>query len=471
MKRLPVRYWLNWIKEESEMMKLADIRQVYFIGIGGIGMSALARYFLSKGIAVSGYDKTTTVLTRELEAAGMEIVYEEKPETIPAMVDMVVYTPAIPTGNKILQHFKSKHQPLLKRSDVLQLISESSFNICIAGTHGKTTISTMTAHILRHSGYGCNAFLGGIAANYGTNFWSDERNVAVIEADEYDRSFLKLSPDIAVISAMDADHLDIYGTAKEMEKAFIAFAAKVKPGGVLFAQSGLERGGELEAPRKFTYALQNKTADITASGISAKEGAYHFSVVSGSWNLENVTLNMGGLHNVENSLVAIAIAHELGIEDNRIREAVSAFRGVKRRFEYKLKTDRFTYVDDYAHHPEELKALINGARDMFKGKKCTVIFQPHLFSRTRDFAEGFAKSLDLADEVILLPIYPAREEPIPGVDSKMISALMKGTNRVMDNKESVLQWVDENEPELLITAGAGDIDQLTEKITNTLRKK
>ena len=453
------------------MMKLADIRQVYFIGIGGIGMSALARYFLSKGIAVSGYDKTTTVLTRELEAAGMEIVYEEKPETIPAMVDMVVYTPAIPAGNKILQHFKSKHQPLLKRSDVLQLISESSFNICIAGTHGKTTISTMTAHILRHSGYGCNAFLGGIAANYGTNFWSDERNVAVIEADEYDRSFLKLSPDIAVISAMDADHLDIYGTAAEMEKAFIAFAAKVKPGGVLFAQSGLERGEELEAPRKFTYALQNKTADITASGLSAKEGAYHFSVVSGSWNLDNVTLNMGGLHNVENSLVAIAIAHELGIEDNRIREAVSAFRGVKRRFEYKLKTDRFTYVDDYAHHPEELKALINGARDMFKGKKCTVIFQPHLFSRTRDFVNGFAESLDLADEVILLPIYPAREEPIPGVDSKMISALMKKNNRVLENKESVLQWIDENEPELLITAGAGDIDQLTEKITNTLRNK
>lgn len=453
------------------MMKLENIRQVYFIGIGGIGMSALARYFLSKGIAVNGYDKTATVLTRELEAAGMGIVYDDHPETIPELVDMVVYTPAIPAGNKILQYFKSKHLPLLKRSDVLQLISESSFNICIAGTHGKTTISTMTAHILRHSGYGCNAFLGGISANYGTNFWSHERNVAVIEADEYDRSFLKLSPDIAVISAMDADHLDIYGTAEEMESAFIAFAGKVKTGGILFAQSGLERVEELQSPRKLTYELQNKKADFFATGLIAKDGAYQYTVVSNSWTLENVTLNMGGLHNVENSLAAIAIAHELGIEDNRIREAVSAFRGVKRRFEYKLLTDRFTYVDDYAHHPEELKALITGARDMFRGKKCTVIFQPHLYSRTRDFVQGFAESLDLADEVILLPIYPAREEPIPGVESKMISDLMKKRNSLMENKESVLQWIDEHEPELLITAGAGDIDQLTDKITNTLRNK
>ncbi len=453
------------------MMKLENIRQVYFIGIGGIGMSALARYFLSKGIAVNGYDKTATVLTRELEAAGMGIVYDDRPETIPELVDMVVYTPAIPAGNKILQYFKSKHQPLLKRSDVLQLISESSFNICIAGTHGKTTISTMTAHILRHTGYGCNAFLGGISANYGTNFWSHERNVAVIEADEYDRSFLKLSPDIAVISAMDADHLDIYGTAADMEKAFIAFAGKVKAGGILFAQSGLERVDELQSPRKLTYDLQNKNADFFATDLIAKDGAYQYKVISNSWTLDNVILNMGGLHNVENSLAAIAIAHELGIEDNRIREAVSAFKGVKRRFEYKLLSDRFTYVDDYAHHPEELKALINGARDMFRGKKCTVVFQPHLYSRTRDFVQGFAESLDLADEVILLPIYPAREEPIPGVESKMISDLMKKRNRVLENKESVLQWIDEHEPELLITAGAGDIDQLTDIITNTLRNK
>ena len=453
------------------MMRFEDIRKVYFIGIGGIGMSALARYFLSKGISVSGYDKTATTLTRELEASGMKIVYEDSPETVPVSVDMVVYTPAIPAANKILQYFQAKQQPLMKRSDVLQLISESSFNICIAGTHGKTTISTMTAHILRHSGYGCNAFLGGIAANYGTNFWSHERNVAVIEADEYDRSFLKLSPDIAVISAMDADHLDIYGTAEEMEKAFIAFSGKVKSGGVLFAQSGLKRGLELQSPRKLTYALQDKAADISASVPVAKDGAYEYNVRSGEWKLDKVILNMGGLHNVENSLAAIAIAHELGIEDEKIREAVAAFRGVKRRFEYKLKNERFTYVDDYAHHPEELRALITGARDMFKGKKCTMIFQPHLFSRTRDFAEGFAESLDLADEVILLPIYPAREEPIPGVDSNMIAGLMKKSHQVMENKEAVLKWVDENEPELLITAGAGDIDQLTETITSTLRKK
>lgn len=453
------------------MIRFEDIRQVYFIGIGGIGMSALARYFQSKGIAVSGYDKTATTLTRELEASGMKIVYEDSTETVPVNADMVVYTPAIPAGNKILQYFQAKQQPLMKRSDVLQLISERSFNICVAGTHGKTTISTMTAHILRHTGYGCNAFLGGIAANYGTNFWSHERNVAVIEADEYDRSFLKLSPDVAVISAMDADHLDIYGTAEEMEKAFIAFSARVKTGGVLFAQSELKRGSELQSPRKLTYALQDKAADISASVPVAKDGAYEYNVQSREWKLDKVILNMGGLHNVENSLAAIAIAHELGIEDDKIREAVAAFRGVKRRFEYKLKNERFTYVDDYAHHPEELRALITGARDMFKGRKCTMIFQPHLFSRTRDFADGFAESLDLADEVILLPVYPAREEPIPGVDSNMIARLMKKSHRVMENKEAVLKWVDENEPELLITAGAGDIDQLTENITNTLRNK
>jgi UDP-N-acetylmuramate--alanine ligase len=329
----------------------------------------------------------------------------------------------------------------------------------------------MTAHVLRHTGYGCNAFLGGIAVNYDTNFWSHERNVSVIEADEYDRSFLKLSPDIAVISAMDADHLDIYGTAEEMENAFIAFSGKVKTSGVLFVQSGLKRGSELQSPRQFTYALQDGKADISAENLVAKDGAYHYTVRFNAWKLIDVTLHMGGLHNVENSLAAIAIAHELGIADDRIRDAVAAFRGVKRRFEYKLKNDRFTYVDDYAHHPEEIRALIAGARDMFRGKKCTVIFQPHLFSRTRDFVKGFAESLDLADEVILLPIYPAREEPIPGVESEIISALMKKKVSVLKNKEEVLQWIDENEPQLLITAGAGDIDQLSETITNILIKK
>lgn len=453
------------------MMKLADIRQVYFIGIGGIGMSALARYFKSKGIVVKGYDKTATALTRELEESGMQIMYDDLPESVPAETDVVVYTPAIPATNRILQYFREKQVPLLKRSDVLQLVSESSFNICIAGTHGKTTISTMTAHILRHSGYGCNAFLGGISTNYGTNFWSHENNVAVIEADEYDRSFLKLSPDIAVISAMDADHLDIYGTSEEMEKAFIAFSGKVKPGGVLFAQNGLARKKELVSSRVITYMLNGSSAGVYATAPEARQGAYHYTVSGKNWKLENITLHMGGLHNVENSLAAIAIAHELGIDAEKIRDAVAAFRGVKRRFEYKLKTERFTYVDDYAHHPEELRALITGARDMFKGKKCTVVFQPHLFSRTRDFVEGFAESLDLADEVILLPIYPAREEPIPGVSSELIAGHMKQKNQIVESKDEALRWIDEHEPELLITAGAGDIDQLTERITNTLRNK
>lgn len=455
---------------------LEKIREVYFIGIGGIGMSAVARFFHSKGITVSGYDKTPTVLTKELEASGMAIHYEENIEAIPKQVDLVVYTPAIPKDHKELVYYQQHGQKVVKRSDVLQIISESSFNICIAGTHGKTTITTMVAHLLRDTGFGCNAFLGGISVNYGTNFWSDPKNVCVIEADEYDRSFLKLSPDIAIVTAMDADHLDIYGTAAAVEQAFIDFSKRVKPGGILVKQFGLQRGKELKADQQLTYSLQNESADVYAANIRLMNGTYEFDVMMKDNMLDNVQLNMGGMHNVENVIAAITVASSLGIENEKIKAAVASFKGVKRRFEYIIKNEQLVYVDDYAHHPEELRALINGAKSLFRERKCTIIFQPHLYSRTRDFADGFAEVLDLADEVILLPIYPARELPVEGVSSQMILDKMKKENKRVMTKEEIEAWIGGEYKEslnndfgkLLITAGAGDIDTLVPKIKSIL---
>ena len=450
---------------------------MYFIGIGGIGMSAIARFFDSKGIKVSGYDKTPTVLTKELEAGGIAVHYEENVDLIPKEVDLVVYTPAIPEEHKELVYYRTNGYKVIKRSDVLELITKSSFNICIAGTHGKTTITTMIAHLLRNSGFGCNAFLGGIAVNYGTNFWSSEKNVCVIEADEYDRSFLKLSPDMAIITAMDADHLDIYGTAEAMEQAFIDFSKRVRPDDLLIRQFGLKRGKELKADGHITYSLQNESADVYATNIRMMNGSYEFDVMMKDNMLENVKLNMGGMHNVENAVAAIAAASSLEIENDKIKAAIENFQGVKRRFEYIIKNERMVFVDDYAHHPEELRALITGAKTLFRQKKCTVIFQPHLYSRTKDLADGFAEVLDLADEVILLPIYPARELPIAGVSSEMILMKMKNDNKRIMMKEELMNWINNDYikevnkefGEVLITAGAGDIDMLVEPIKNVLK--
>jgi UDP-N-acetylmuramate--alanine ligase len=453
-----------------------QFREVYFIGIGGIGMSAVARFFHSKGVTVSGYDKTPTVLTKELEASGINVHYEENIDLIPKEAQLIVYTPAVPKDHKELVYYQQRGNKVVKRSDVLQLISESSFNICIAGTHGKTTITTMVAHLLRDTGFGCNAFLGGISVNYGTNFWSNPKNVCVIEADEYDRSFLKLSPDIAIITAMDADHLDIYGDAASVEQAFIDYSKRVKPGGLLITQFGLKRGKELIAERQLTYSLQNESADVYATNIRMMNGSYEFDVIMMDNKIENVVLHMGGMHNVENVIAAIAAASSLGIENEKIKAAVESFRGVKRRFEYIIKTNSLVYIDDYAHHPEELRALINGAKTLFKQRKCTVIFQPHLYSRTRDFADGFAEVLDMADEVILLPIYPARELPIEGVTSQMILDKMSNAVRSVKTKEEVMDWI-KNEyagniskefGNILITAGAGDIDVLVGRIKENL---
>ena len=450
------------------MKDIKDIKRIYFLGIGGIGMSALARYFNARGVNVSGYDRTETVLTKQLASEGIAIHYEDHTGLIDKEAELVVYTPAIPKDHQELNYLLQHAYTVVKRSDVLGMITNSSFNICVAGTHGKTTTSTMIAHILRDSGYGCNAFLGGIAANYNSNFWSHERNVCVVEADEYDRSFLKLSPDVAIVTAMDPDHLDIYGTAENVEQAFIDFSARVKEAGLLLSKYGLKRSGELKAGNHKTYHLQEAAADVHAADIRVNSGSYTFHVVATEWTLTDVVLNMGGMHNIENMVAAITVAKHLGIDDEKIRSAVGSFKGVKRRFEFIVKKDDQVFIDDYAHHPDELRALITGAKKMFTGKKCTVIFQPHLFTRTRDFADGFAESLDLADELVLLPIYPARELPIAGVTSQMILDRMKNTNRQLIEKERLAEWVKANKTELLITAGAGDIDTLVEPIKNSL---
>jgi len=463
-------------KSGSAPLEAGD--EVYFIGIGGIGMSAVARYFHSKGVKVSGYDKTPTTLTKEMESTGISIHYEENIERIPKDPQLVVYTPAVPGDHKELQYYQQQGKKVLKRSDVLQLITESSFNICIAGTHGKTTITTMVAHLLRDSGFGCNAFLGGISVNYGTNFWSDPKNVCVIEADEYDRSFLKLSPDIAIITAMDADHLDIYGDAASVEQAFIDFSRKLRSGGLLVKQLALKRGSELSAQRQLTYSLLNSSADVYAANIRMMDGSYGFDVLMKGNMLEDVVLHMGGMYNVENIVAAVAVASSLGIGNEKIKSAVASFRGVKRRFEYIIKASNLVFIDDYAHHPEELRALITSAKALFQQKKCTVIFQPHLYTRTRDFADGFAEVLDLADEVVLLPIYPARELPIENVNSELILNKMKTATRSVKTKDELMEWtrieyakkIDSKPGNVLITAGAGDIDTLLAGIKERLER-
>ncbi|MFN6336616.1 MAG: UDP-N-acetylmuramate--L-alanine ligase [Sphingobacteriales bacterium] len=455
------------------MIKLTDIKHIYFIGIGGIGMSALARYFVSLGITVSGYDKVSTPLTQQLEKEGMAVHYVDDVHMAPKDVQAVVYTPAIPAMHSELQFYRDKGYTVLKRSDVLQLISDYAFNICVAGTHGKTTISTMIAHLLRDTGYGCNAFLGGIASNYDTNFWSHERNLCVIEADEYDRSFLKLSPDVAVISAMDPDHLDIYGTPEEMENAYLEFIGKIRKNGRLLVKKGLNRTDDLLSENMLTYSLSDHAADIYVNKIDIDKGSYVFDIIIKGATYSGFVLNIGGIHNVENMTVAIAVAIGLGIDVEKIRKAVANFSGVKRRFEYGVKNSDFVYIDDYAHHPEELRALINSVKMLYPTKKLQVVFQPHLFSRTQDLALEFASVLDMADEVVLLPIYPARELPIEGVTSRLISEKIRHAKVSILEKEEVLRSVEQNKEEMrgsvvFITAGAGDIDRMVLPIKNIL---
>lgn len=457
----------NTVQHINNMNSLEGIKHLYFLGIGGIGMSALARYFVSKGCVVSGYDKTPTPLTKQLEELGIAIHYVEDVKQLPSAIDAVVYTPAIPKDHQELLFLQANNYPILKRSDVLQLITNDSFNICVAGTHGKTTVTTMIAHILRDSGYGCNAFLGGIAANYNTNFWSAPNNVVVVEADEYDRSFLKLHPNIAVITAMDADHLDIYGTPQAVEEAFIAFTHKIKDKGCLVFKNSLQQQEQLSGTHKISYSFNSSHANSYATNIKVVNGVYVFDAVINNTNIHNITLSMGGLHNIENAIAAITVAHYIGVDTEKIKKAIASFKGVKRRFEYIIKEDNCVLIDDYAHHPEELKALIRGVKSIYPQQKVTLVFQPHLYSRTKDLAQEFAESLSLADNVILLPIYPARELPIAGVTSHSIADKMKGTVSVVE-KQDFLKWIEEHKPHLLVMAGAGDIDALVNPVAQIL---
>jgi len=466
------------IQSATPPLSLEGAKAVYFIGIGGIGMSALARYFQAKGIAVSGYDKTTTDLTKELEGAGIEIHYSEDVSKIPKDADIIVYTPAVPQTHAELVYYKEHNYTVVKRSDVLESITKNSFNVCIAGTHGKTTTATMTGHLLRHSGYGCTVFLGGISVNYGTNFWSSDNNTVVVEADEYDRSFLKLSPDIAVITSMDADHLDIYGDEKTMQDAFVDFGNKVKDSGLLISKFGLKRTKDIRG-KKISYSLGNESANVFAFDIKIENGGYKYNVQLSGKAIYDVELRIGGMHNIENSVAAIAVADALEIDEEKIREAMKDFKGVKRRFEYIIAPQNGeeggyiqpVFIDDYAHHPEELKALLTSTRSLFPQRKITVLFQPHLYTRTRDLADGFASSLSIADKAVLLPIYPAREMPIEGITSDLIKAKMDRDETEIIKKEELVLWmknysglINKDFGEVIITAGAGDIDSLVEPL-------
>ncbi len=454
-------------------MNVRELKRVYFVGIGGIGMSALARFFHQQGTIVNGYDKTETELTKTLATEGMAIHYTDDIALADKETELVIYTPAIPKNHTELNWFRDNNYPVFKRSDVLQWITKAMHAITVAGTHGKTTISTMTAYLLRETGYGCNAFLGGISSNYQCNYWSSPNNTAVIEADEYDRSFLKLFPDVAVLTSMDPDHLDIYGTAKDMEDAFIQYTHNIKEGGTLLVKYGLHRQDDLWSDNVMRYSLDIEAADVFAHNMRQKDGGYLFDITAIDWTITDMYLPIGGLHNVENAIAAITVTQILGIEHDLVRTALAGFRGVHRRFEYILKTDKIVYIDDYAHHPEELAALIGSAKKMFPGLKCTVAFQPHLFSRTRDLAEGFATSLAMADEVILLDIYPARELPMPGITSQILADRINNTGKtILTDKHNLVNNIIPHTPlELFITAGAGDIDQLVAPIKKILEEK
>ncbi len=450
-----------------------EVRNVYFLGIGGIGMSALARYFLSQGKKVAGYDRTSTPLTDQLVREGMDVHFQDGVSFIPEIFrkkgdTLVVYTPAVPNTHSEFRYFSDQGFTLMKRSQVLGIIMENHKGIAVAGTHGKTTISSMIAHIFRHSGKTCNAFLGGITRNYNTNLLLDSSSdYFIAEADEFDRSFLTLFPDMAVISAIDDDHLDIYGDRSHLLAAFNQFAAQIKKGGVLIAKKDIELQ-KPEGIKIFSYSL-NEKADYHALDFR-KEGLFNrFNIYAKGEVFKDFILNVHGNLNIENAIAAFAIAHLSGISVEKIRLALSEYSGVKRRFEIILQTEKVLFIDDYAHHPEELKAFINSVRDAVPGKRISGIFQPHLYTRTRDFATAFSQSLSLLDDVILLEIYPAREEPITGVNSAMIfDKLRNKGEKILCSKSQIYKVVEEMNPSVLLCMGAGDIDQIVDPIKELL---
>jgi len=449
------------------MMTLENIKRVYLIGIGGIGMSGLARYFAHLGCIVCGYDKTSTDLTNDLHNEGIQVIFDDRADWIPMSFHtpdactLIIYTPAIPRGSAIYNFFKNNGFELFKRSQVLGLISKSMFTIAVAGTHGKTTTSCMIAHILKDSGKDCSAFLGGISSNYNTNVLFGNNNIVVVEADEYDRSFLTLHPDIAVITSMDADHLDIYGSHDQLTDSFRQFAAQIKENGILIIHE------DLPLTSGITYSAKGP-ADVKAQDIRVENGDFYFDFKGSDIIIKDIKLGIAGLHNIENATAAIEVALKLNIEPELIKKALGSFKGVKRRFEYILRDKEHIYIDDYAHHPEELRAAITSVKKLYPNKKLTTIFQPHLFTRTRDFADGFAEVLDMSDELIMLDIYPARELPIEGVNADMILQRMKLWNKRKCGKQEAIDLVQFEKPELLLTVGAGDIDQLVQPLKNAL---
>ena len=451
--------------------------QYYFIGIGGIGMSAIARYYHVKGFAVAGYDRSETKLTSDLQAEGISITFEEGVDSIPPDFrlkekTLVVITPAVPQEHEQLVYFREHNFKILKRAEMLGEITRQSKAICIAGTHGKTTTSTITAHLLYQSHVNCSAFLGGISNNYNTNLLlSNESNYVVVEADEYDRSFHQLTPFMAVIISVDADHLDIYGTKEAFLESFEHFTSLIMPGGALVVNKKAELKPKLKKGVKmFTYGLDT-TADFHAKNIRTEKGNILFDFVTPTDTIYDVRLGVPIMINVENSVAAMAMAWLNGVTNEELRTGISTFSGIYRRFNIVFNSEKVVYMDDYAHHPSELKESISSIRQLYPERKITGIFQPHLYSRTRDFAPEFAKSLSQLDEVILLPIYPARELPIDGVTSELILNDVTSIHKELSSKENLLTLLDEKELDVMVTFGAGDIDKLVPEIKNYLKKR
>ncbi|HMT70455.1 MAG TPA: UDP-N-acetylmuramate--L-alanine ligase [Saprospiraceae bacterium] len=451
-------------------MKLNEVSHVYFIGIGGIGMSAIARYFIAQGKKVSGYDKTETVLTQHLSDEGMNIHYHDEISVIPTDIDLIIYTPAIPKDHKGYNHLLNSGIPMMKRSEALGLISNDKISVGIAGTHGKTTTSAMTTHVLKVGGIDVFAFLGGIAVDYNSNFLIGKSNVVVLEADEYDRSFLRLSPFIASISSMDADHLDIYGDSKVMIEGFKSYAAKIRDNGFLIIKEGLldqfKINELMELTKRCVSVLEYGTGNvqIKMTRIRIDQGKYVFDYQGVGQEIKDIVMSMPGKHNLENACVAITVGLLNKVAPDDIKKALAGFKGIQRRFERIIDREDLVFIDDYAHHPSELKVAIDAARTLFPGRKLTGIFQPHLYSRTRDFVDGFAEELDRLDEIILMDIYPARELPIEGVTSESIFNRMKNPNKKLVTKETLMDTLNAYNLEILMTLGAGDIDTFVPKI-------
>lgn len=458
-------------------MELKDIKAVYFVGAGGIGMSAIARYFLKKGLVVAGYDKTPSELTHELEKEGMLIHYKEDVGQIPAACTskescLVVYTPAIPAEHKELTFFREHGFEIQKRAQVLGTLTRTHKGLCVAGTHGKTTTSTMCAHIMHQSHVDCNAFLGGISKNYGTNYiLSDHSDYVVIEADEFDRSFHWLRPWMSVITATDPDHLDIYGTKEAYLESFRHYTTLIQPGGALIIHKNLEMKADVQKGVR-VYEYSRDEGDFHAENIRIDNGEITFDFVSPLENIKDVSLGQPIPINIDNGVAAMAMAQLNGCTAEEIKKGMSTYGGVDRRFDFKIKTDKIVFLSDYAHHPKEIYQSAKSLRELYKNRKITAIFQPHLYTRTRDFYHEFAEALSQLDEVILCDIYPAREKPIPGVTSQLIYDNLKpGVIKQMIHKEDVMSLVESRDFDVLVVLGAGDLDNYVPQITDALKKK